>query len=453
MPNTPVTVSVRFAPSPTGFLHVGNARAALVNWLFARRHGGNFLLRLDDTDLERSEAQFAAGIEEDLSWLGLGWDRFQRQSDRLAAYAAAFARLEAAGRVYACYETPDELALKRKVQLSRHQPPVYDRAGRSLTAGQRRALEADGRKPHWRFRLEDGTVAWDDLVHGRLAFEGARLSDPVILRADGQPIYTFASVVDDLELGISHVIRGDDHISNTPVHMQIHAALGGDPAGLAFAHLPLLAGAQGEKLSKRQGSLSLRSLRAEGVEAVAVASLLARLGTADPIEPAAALPTLVEGFDLGRFGRSPPHFDVAELWQMNAKVLHLLPFSAVESRLTAMGMAGCGPDFWETVRPNLGKLADALDWWQVCRGPLAPVIDDPAFAAAAAAVLPPEPWDGETWRAWTQAVIAATGRKGKALFQPLRRALTARDHGPEMRNLLPLLGRERVLRRLAGETA
>ncbi|BBK41288.1 glutamate--tRNA ligase 1 [Allostella vacuolata] len=448
-----MSVSVRFAPSPTGFLHVGNVRAALVNWLFARRHGGRFLLRLDDTDLERSEARYAAGIEEDLSWLGLAWDRFARQSDRLGAYRSAFDRLAAAGLVYACYETPDELALKRKLQLARHQPPVYDRGALRLTAAERAAFEAGGRRPHWRFRLGDGPVAWDDLVHGHLSFEAGNVSDPVVLRGDGQPIYTFASVVDDLELGISHVIRGADHISNTPVHLQIYRALGGDPAGLAFAHLPLVSGGEGEKLSKRQGSLSLRSLRAEGVEAMAVASLLARLGTADPVEPAADLAALVAGFDLARFGRSSPHFELAELWQVNAKVLHLLPFDAVAGRLMALGLDGAGADFWEAVRPNLGRLDEARDWWQVCRGPLAPVIDDPAFAAAAAAALPPEPWDAETWRTWTQALTAATGRKGKALFQPLRRALTARDHGPELRNLLPLIGRERVLRRLAGETA
>ncbi|BBK31125.1 glutamyl-tRNA synthetase [Stella humosa] len=447
-----MTVSVRFAPSPTGFLHVGNARTALVNWLFARRHGGRFLLRLDDTDLERSEARFADGIFEDLAWLGLDHDRFERQSDRLAAYRAAFDRLHAAGRVYACYETPDELALKRKVQLARHQPPVYDRAGLRLSAAQHAAFAAEGRRPHWRFRLDDGSVGWDDIVHGPLAFDGAKLGDPVILRADGQPIYTFASVVDDLEMGISHVIRGDDHISNTPVHIQIYQALGGDPAGLAFAHLALLAGGQGEKLSKRQGSLSLRSLRDEGVEAMAVAALLARLGTADPVEPATDLARIVDGFDLARFGRSPPHFELPELWQVNAKVLHLLPFAAVSDRLAAVA-PGADADFWEAIRPNLERLADAAGWWQVCRGPLAPVIDEPDFAAAVAALLPPEPWDGESWRAWTLAIQAATGRKGKALFQPLRRALTARDHGPEMRNLLPLIGRERVLRRLAGETA
>ncbi|WP_374443295.1 glutamate--tRNA ligase [Stella sp.] len=448
-----MSVAVRFAPSPTGFLHVGNARAALVNWLLARSRGGSLLLRLDDTDTERSEERYAAAILEDLAWLGLDWDRFARQSDRLPSYRAAFDRLKARDLVYPCYETPDELALKRKSQLARHRPPVYDRAALALTPAERRALEAAGRPPHWRFRLADEAVAWDDLVHGRLSFAGGHVSDPVVLRADGQPIYTFASVVDDLELGITHVVRGDDHIANTPVHIQIWRALGGDPAGPAFAHLPLLAGGQGEKLSKRQGSLSLRSLREEGVEAMAVASLLARLGTADPVEPAAGLATLVAGFDLARFGRSPPHFEVEELWQVNARVLHLLPYEAVADRLTALGLAGAGADFWEAVRPNLARLGDAADWWRVCRGPLAPVIDEPGFAAAAAALLPPEPWTPETWKGWTQAVAAATGRKGKLLFQPLRQALTGRDHGPEMRNLLPLLGRERALRRLAGETA
>ena len=355
-----MSVSVRFAPSPTGFLHVGNARAALVNWLFARKAGGTVLLRLDDTDTERSEERYADAIREDLVWLGLDWDRFQRQSDRLSAYRAAFDRLAAGARVYPCYETPEELALKRKLQLARHRPPVYDRAALRLTQDERRALEAEGRRPHWRFRLGDDGVAWEDLVHGRLAFEGGHVSDPVVLRADGQPIYTFASVVDDLELGISHVVRGDDHIANTPVHIQIWRALGGDPHGLAFAHLPLLAGGQGEKLSKRQGSLSLRSLRADGVEAMAVASLLARLGTADPVEPVADLERLVAGFDLARFGRSPPHFEVDELWQVNAKVLHLLPFAAVADRLAALGLAGCGAAFWEAVRPNLARLAEKL---------------------------------------------------------------------------------------------
>lgn len=448
-----MSIAVRFAPSPTGFLHVGNARAALVNWLFARRTGGSFLLRLDDTDTERSEDRYAAGIEEDLAWLGLDWDRFARQSDRLDTYRAAFDGLRAKGLVYPCYETPDELALKRKAQLARHRPPVYDRAALRLTADERRALEAAGRTPHWRFRLADEGVAWDDVVHGRLSFEGGHVSDPVVVRADGQPIYTFASVVDDLELGITHVVRGDDHIANTPVHIQIWRALGGSHDGPAFAHLPLLAGGQGEKLSKRQGSLSLRSLRDEGVEAMAVASLLARLGTADPIEPATELATLVAGFDITRFGRSPPHFEVDELWQVNAKVLHLLPFAAVADRLAALGLGDAGPAFWEAVRPNLSRLADVAEWWQVCRGPLEPLVDEPDFAAAAAGLLPDEPWTPDTWKAWTQAVAAATGRKGKLLFQPLRRALTARDHGPEMRNLLPLLGRERVLKRLAGETA
>ncbi|MGE0716220.1 MAG: glutamate--tRNA ligase [Alphaproteobacteria bacterium] len=446
-------VAVRFAPSPTGYLHLGNARAALVNWLLARRSGGSFLLRLDDTDVERSEARYAEGIEEDLSWLGLAWDRFVRQSDRLDAYRAAFERLKSAERVYPCWETPEELALKRRMQLSRHRPPVYDRAALALDAAARQALEAERGPPHWRFRLEDGRVAWRDRVHGELSFEGRLLSDPVVMRADGWPIYTFASVVDDLELGITHIVRGDDHISNTPVHIQLYAALGGDPTGLAFAHLPLLAGADGEKLSKREGSLSLRSLRADGLEAMALASLLARLGTADPVVPAADMDALVVGFDLDRFGRASPHVDMAELRRLNAQVLHLLPFDAVRDRLAAMGLADCGAAFWEAVRPNLERLADAADWQRVCRGPIEPVIDEPEFAAAAAALLPPEPWDGGTWAAWTAAVGAAAGRRGRALFLPLRRALTARDHGPDMRNLLPLIGRERASRRLAGGTA
>ncbi|MCC7271746.1 MAG: glutamate--tRNA ligase [Alphaproteobacteria bacterium] len=448
-----MAVAVRFAPSPTGFLHVGNARAALVNWLLARRQGGSFLLRLDDTDVERSDPAFAVAIAEDLAWLGIGWDRCVRQSDRLAAYRASFARLQAAGRVYPCYETPEELALKRTLQLARHRPPVYDRAALGLDAAARRALEAEGRRPHWRFRLEEGTVGWTDLVHGPLSFAGANLSDPVVMRADGWPIYTFASVVDDLELAISHVVRGDDHVPNTPVHLQIYAALGGDPAGLAFAHLPLLAGAHGEKLSKREGSLSLRTLRGEGVEAMAIASLLARLGTADPVVPAADMATLVAGFDLARFGRASPHLDVAELRQLNAKVLHLLPFTAVRERLEAFGLTGADQAFWDAVRANLATLADARDWWRVCRGPLTPVVEDAPLLDAAAALLPPEPWDAVTWPAWTKALADASGRRGKALFQPLRRALTGRDHGPEMRNLLPLIGRERALMRLAGETA
>ncbi|MGE5146519.1 MAG: glutamate--tRNA ligase [Candidatus Eiseniibacteriota bacterium] len=445
------TVQVRFAPSPTGRLHVGNARVALINWLFARQQGGGFLLRLDDTDNERSSDIFAADIELDLRWLGLDWDGYARQSERLGRYAAAAERLKAEGRLYPCYETPEELELKRKIALSRGLPPIYDRAALRRGEAERAALEAQGRKPHWRFKLDDGPIAWDDLVRGPQQFDAAKLSDPVLVRADGRPLYTLSSVVDDVEFAISHVIRGEDHVANTAVQIQIWQALGG--AVPAFAHLPLLADEQGEGLSKRAGSLSLGALREEGIEPMALVSLLAHIGTSEAITAHQSLWELVEGFDFGRFGRATPKFDPAELKQLNARVLHAMPFKGAHPRLGALGVKDADERFWFAIRGNIERLEDAVDWWRVCRGPMMPVIDDKAFADEAARHLPPEPWDEATWGAWTEAVKAATGRKGRELFGPLRLALTGRDHGPELKNLLPLIGRARAAARLGGKTA
>ncbi|MFV3075707.1 glutamate--tRNA ligase [Niveispirillum fermenti] len=452
-----MTIAVRFAPSPTGHLHIGNIRTAIVNWLFAARHGGSFMFRLDDTDEERSTQAFADAIAEDLVWLGLTWDRQARESDRYARYAAAAAALKAAGRLYPCYETPEELALKRKALLARHRPPIYDRAALALGDADRARLEAAGRRPHWRFKLAHADIAWDDLVQGPKHFRGADLSDPVLIREDGRPLYTLTSVVDDLDFAITHVVRGEDHVTNTAVQVQLFQALmgiEGQGAVPAFAHLPLIAGSEGEGLSKRLGSLSVRSLREEeGVEAMALNAYLARLGTADPIAAAASLGELAAGFDFGKFGRGTPKFDADELMRLNAQVLHAAPFDAVADRLAAMGMAGVEEAFWLAVRPNLSRLSDAREWWAVTREPVTPLVDDAAFLAGAAALLPATPWDETTWGVWTKAVSAATGAKGKALFLPLRRALTARDHGPELKTLLPLIGRDRVLARLAGEVA
>lgn len=442
--NTTSKPSVRFAPSPTGWLHIGNARAALLNWLFARRMGGSFLLRLDDTDTERSLPEYAAGVETDLAWLGLNWDRFARQSDRLAEYEAAVSHLKASGRLYACYETPEELELKRKVQLSRRLPPVYDRAALKLSDAEKAKLEAEGRRPHWRFKLEHRATAWDDIIHGRIEIDAASLSDPVLVRGDGRPLYTLSSVADDGALGITHVIRGEDHITNTAAQIQLFEALGYKVP--SFAHFSLLVGADGAGLSKRLGTLGLADLRREGVEAMAINSLLARLGSADPIEPRATLQELAESFDLARFGRAPAHFDPAELQLVNARVLQLTPYAAVRDRLPG----GAGEDFWLAIRGNIASLKEAVEWWQVLRGPLEPAIEDARLTATAAEVLPPEPWDQGTWKALTQAVTAATGAKGRALFHPLRLALTGRDKGPEMQQLLPLIGRERALIRLRG---
>ncbi len=438
-------VAVRFAPSPTGRLHVGNARGALLNWLFARKHGGSFLLRLDDTDTARSTEDFAKGIEADLRWLGLDWDRFAKQSDRFPLYTEATEKLKAVGRLYPCYETAEELQLRRKIQLSQKKPPVYDRAALKLTADDRAALEAEGRQPHWRFKLNPGTVVWDDIIHGRVEIDMASLSDPVLVRSDGYPLYTLSSVVDDGDLKISHVIRGEDHVTNTAAQIQLFEALG--YAVPTFGHFSLLLDAEGGGLSKRLGSLSLADLRDQGVEPMALNSLLARLGSADPVEAQSDLKALINGFDLSRFSRAPARLDPQDLERLNATLLHAAAFDAVRDRLPA----GATEAFWLAIRGNLGRLSDAADWWAVVSGDMTTVQEDPAVLAAAVEALPPEPWDATTWKALTQAVTAKTGAKGKALFHPLRLALTGRDKGPEMAALLPLIGRERAVKRLTGK--
>jgi glutamyl-tRNA synthetase len=443
-----MAVRVRFAPSPTGRLHVGNIYLALANWLFARKEGGAFVLRLDDTDRERSTAEFAAGIEEDLRWLGLDWQEKERQSDRFASYDAAVATLKAAGRLYPCYETPEELELKRKSQLQRHLPPVYDRAALKLTDAERARLEAAGARPHWRFLLEHKDVHWDDLVRGPQHTDEASQSDPVLVRADGSYLYNLTSIVDDIELAITHVIRGADHVTNTGTQAQLFLALGAPPP--RFGHLPLLADISGAGLSKRTGSLSIAELRADGIEALAIDSYLAHLGTTDRIEPKLDLDELAGGFALDHYNAATPKFDLAELQHLSARLLHLTPFAAIRERLAALNLRLDEP-LWTVARANIGKLADLREWFDVCRGTVAPVIEDAAFASKAAELLPAEPWNGGTWSAWTTAVKEATGRKGKELFRPLRLALTGRDHGPEMKDLLPLIGRARAAARLRGE--
>jgi glutamyl-tRNA synthetase len=446
-----MSVTVRFAPSPTGLLHVGNARVALINWLFAKRHGGYFMLRLDDTDAERSKPEFVDAIIEDLRWLGLDWDRKAFQSARLARYTAAAEKLKADGRLYPCWETPEELEFKRKRQLARGLPPVYDRAALKLHSEDICRLGEEGRRPHWRFKLDHVEVRWDDMVRGASHTHGATQSDPVLVRADGSFLYTLPSVVDDLEFGISHVIRGEDHVTNTAPQLQLFQALGGEAP--RFAHLPLLTDASGAGLSKRLGSLSLRDLRRQGIDAMAVDSLLAKLGTSDAIEIRHGLDALVDEFDMEKFGRGTPKFDPAELDHLNAHLLHGMSFEDARTRLAAAGLPLADEPFWLAIRANLAQVGDAREWWAVCRDPIRPVIEDAEFTAAAAALLPPEPWDTATWGTWTTAVKDVTGRKGKTLFHPLRLALTGRENGPELKTLLPLVGRARAEARLRGESA
>jgi len=442
-------MKLRFAPSPTGLLHVGNARQAVANALHARRHGGSFLLRIDDTDTSRSREEYVQAIQQDLTWLGLGWDELVRQSERLDRYEAAAERLKQSGRLYPCFESEEELRAKREARIRQHKPPVYDRAMLKLTPEQRAQAEANGKRPYWRFRLSDGHVVWDDMVMGRLSVKLPSVSDPVLIRADGTVLYAFASVVDDLELGITDVLRGEDHVTNTGIQLDIAQALGAAPGRFRFAHLPLLLDEAGGKLSKRFDGLSLRALRQDGVEAEAVVSYLARLGTSEDPQPL-GFDELASTYDVRRVSRSAARFDMRQLLALNRRVMHRLPFEAVRDRLPE----GATQAFWEAVRGNVDMVGELRHWWEVVGGSIVPPVqeEESAYLLQALEALPPEgpeqPWDSETWTRWTTALRDVTGRKGKALFHPLRLALTGEEKGPEMRDLMPLMGHERVAGRL-----
>lgn len=448
----------RFAPSPTGRLHVGNIRTALHNWMLARQAAGTFILRIDDTDAARSREDHVEAIRADLTWLGLDWDREERQSARLARYEAAFDALRAAGRIYPCYESAQELEVKRKIQLSRGLPPIYDRAALKLTEAERAAQEAEGTQPHWRFLLDHAEpITWDDGIRGAQKFDPAQLSDPVIRRADGSWLYMMPSTIDDIDMGVTQVLRGEDHVSNTAVQIQIFTALfaagfaaaeGAAKTLPAFAHEALLVGREG-KLSKRLGALGCEAFRERGIEPEAIIALLARLGTSQPVEPIADRATLTASFDLATFGRAPAKFDEEDLERLNAGIVHQLPFEAVASRLPE-GMDAAG---WHAVRPNLARVGEVADWWKLVTGPIAQPgfsDEDKAFLAEAGQLLD---WSDNPWASLTAALKEATGRKGRALFLPLRQALTGMDHGPDMGELLPLIGDAETRARLAQAAA
>ncbi|HRK97345.1 MAG: glutamate--tRNA ligase [Alphaproteobacteria bacterium] len=445
-------VRVRFAPSPTGMLHIGNVRTALITWLFAQANNGYLLLRIDDTDTERSKPEFEAAIYESLTWLGITWDELAHQSKRLDRYNEVIEQLKADGRLYACYETPEELSLKRKSQLSQGLPPIYDRGSLNLSADQKAKYQEQGRKPHWRFLMKDQPIIWQDLIRGEVRFEGRDISDPVLIREDGTPLYHLCSVIDDGDFGMTHIVRGEDHVSNTASHIQMFEAIGTTPP--QFAHLPLISDAEGGKLSKRLGSLSIIQLRDEiGLEPLSISSLLSRLGTSDPIEAYSTYTPLIENFEFSKFGRGTPKFDQDELLRLNSKILHGLDFDHAKIRLAQIGLEDITEDFWNVVRPNLEKITDIREWWTVANGPVLPIVNDNDFAIKAIELMPPAPWTSETWKEWTSAIKTETGRKGKDLFMPLRQALTGMDHGPELGDLLPLIGPEKAKARLSKQAA
>ncbi len=445
-----MTIKTRFAPSPTGHLHVGNIRTALHNWMFARKEGGTFLLRLDDTDAERSKEEYVDAIRADLAWLGLTADEEQRQSARFDRYEEQLEKLKASGRVYPAYETAQELDLKRKIQLGRGKPPIYDRAALELTEAQRADLEEQGRRPHWRFKLDHATpITWADRIRGDQHFDPALLSDPVIRREDGSWLYMLPSAIDDIDMGITHVVRGEDHVANTAVQIQMFHALGAEAP--EFAHEALLVGTEG-KLSKRLGSLGVSSFREKSIEPQAIVALLARIGTSDPVEPVVDVEPLIASFDFSRFGRAPARFDEEELAQLNQKIVHLLDYENVKDRLPeAMNAAA-----WAVIRPNLHDMGDVDQWWRVVTGPVsAPEFsrEDREFLSIAHARMEELEASDDLWKQLVDALKDATGRKGKPLFMPLRQALTGLDHGPDMNALLPLIGKEAALARLAKAAA
>lgn len=437
-------IKVRFAPSPTGYMHIGNTRTAVFNCLLARKLGGRFMLRIDDTDVVRSKKEYEDALRDILQWLGIVWDEEARQSARMARYDEVVSKLKAEGRVYACYETAEELEIMRKRLMAKGLPPIYDRGALNLSRADIARYEAEGRRPHYRFKLEPGVIEWDDMVRGHCRYDAANLADPVIIREDGSYLYHLPSVIDDADFGITHIIRGEDHVTNTASQVQMFAALGASLP--VFAHLPLLTGREG-KLSKRLGSLGVRELRAEGVEAMAIVSFLAKLGTSEAIEPFYDWETLAQTLDLNKLGRAQPKFDEEELKTFNTRYVRQMPYEKTAGR------TGVDKDFFDAVKGNLTVLADIEEWKNICHQKVKPVIEDKPLTDLAAALLPPEPWTAETFNLWLPEVRAQSGKKGKELFHPLRKALTAAENGPELKTLLPLIGRARAYARLLGQEA
>lgn len=438
-------MKLRFAPSPTGLMHVGNARLAVANALYARRHGGKFMLRIDDTDVERSKEEYVREIHKALEWFGFSWDEYMKQSDRMDRYNLAIERLKESGRLYPCFETKEELDFKRELRRRQNKPPIYDRAMLRLTPEQRASAEANGKTPHWRFKLSGHEVRWDDLVMGQCRVKLTSISDPIMIKADGTVLYTLASVVDDLETDITHIIRGEDHVTNTGVQIDLIEALTGKPNNIKFAHLPLLMDADGGKLSKRLGSVSLKELREDGLESKAIVSYLARLGTSrDP--QLLSVDELAKDYDLSTYSRSPARFDVQQMLTLNKKCLHTMSFDEVKDRLPSF----ITEEFWHVVRPNIDLLTEARYWWDLVHEDIILEVEeeDKEYLQQAIDCLPENPWDEETWGQWTAKLKEISGRKGKSLFHPLRMALTREEKGPEMKGMLPLMGRDRVLRRL-----
>ncbi|MES2214454.1 MAG: glutamate--tRNA ligase [Pseudomonadota bacterium] len=442
-----MTVITRFAPSPTGMLHIGNARTALINWLYARKMGGKFILRIDDTDIERSKKEYEDAIIRNLTWLGLDWDAKFSQSSRLDKYEAAKKLLIESGRLYECYETQSELEVKRKLQLVSGKPPLYDRAALALTNAQKTDYKAQGRQPHYRFLMKDTPIRWNDMIKGEMHYEAHHIGDPILIRENGSMTYMICSTVDDMEYNISHILRGEDHVTNTAIQIQLFEALGSTLP--SFGHLSLVKTKE-EKISKRKGGFEIDSLHSEeGLEAMAINSFFASIGTSLPVTAKKNLQELVQDFDITTFSKSPTTYTPEELDRINHKLILSLEYKDVVDRLRELGAEKIDEDFWLAVRPNLHKIHEAKDWWQICNHHAEEGHDlDKDYMKVAADLLPLGEFTENTWKDWTKKICDATGKSGKNLYHPLRIALTGMEAGPELKYLLPLIGREEALKRL-----
>lgn len=443
-------IYTRFAPSPTGLLHVGNVRTALVNWLYTKAKGGKFLLRFDDTDTVRSKQEYIDAIEQDMQWLGLDWDEKAFQSSRMERYNEVIEQLKADNILYPCYETQEELEFKRKIQLGRGEPPIYDRAALSLSKDQIQQYEAEGRTPHWRFKLSDSSIEWVDEVRGAIRFEGSNLSDPILIREGGNPTYMLPSAIDDADMKITHVVRGEDHISNTAIQIQLLEAMKAPIP--TFAHLSLIKSKE-DKISKREGGFDIAELRRQHMQPLAILSFLTKLGSSDPIELCDSMDDLIQGFSINKFSKSQANYDVEELKRLNIKAIQAMTYAQVSPLLQEMEASHVDEAFWLSVKHNISGLHEIKDWWQICKEPIDPVTEDLEFLKQSATLLPDGNWTEDTWSTWINKVKDHTGRKGKQLFMPIRKALTARESGPELKQLLPLIGREKTLKRLEGKAA
>ena len=445
-----MTINLRFAPSPTGDLHLGNLRTALINWLLAKKLNGNFMLRIDDTDTARSEERFVHSIINDLGWLGIVHDKLVRQSERLDRYQAKIEQLKNIGKLYPCFETKEELERKKKLPIASGRPPIYDRQSLNLSTKEKEKYSREGRKPYWRLLLEEKTVSWKDLIKGEIDIDLKNTSDPVLVRQDGTPLFTLTSVVDDIELQISHVVRGDDHISNTAAQILLTEYLGG--SNVSYAHHSLLTTKSGEAFSKREKSLGLDSCRKQGIEAMTINSFLAKISTSDAISCFYNMEGLIKDFDISKISESPAKFNIIDLQRLNVKLIQGLDYHDAKNRFDEMNIK-VTKELWLAIKNNIISLAEAEIWLSIISKHVVPIIKDKKITELASSLLPDEPWNENTWDTWISKIKEKTSVRGKDLMFPIRLAITGREGGPEMKKLLPLLKKELVKKRLDGITA